>query len=402
MTHLMIALLMVTSGLPDRAGDEKGGDDMAELARGINRFAFDLYGRLSADKGEGNLFVSPYSLSTALAMTYAGARGETADQMAKTLRFPFESPRLHSACGALIKGLQSEGRSYQLFVANALWGQEGFRFRPDFLKLAASEYGARLDNVDFRGDAGGARKRINAWVAEQTNGKIKDLLKPPNPSPETALVLTNAVYFRAAWAGPFAEAMTKPEDFRAASDKVVRVPMMHQTGLLGYLDGGQFQALELPYEGGGLSMTILLPRQVGGLDELDRSLGEDRVAGWLSRLKPSRVAVALPKFRMTSAYELKAVLSAMGMPLAFSPEADFSGVSEDKKLALSDVVHEAYVGVDEKGTEAAAASAVIMGRSAPPSGPIVTFRADHPFVFLIRDRPTGTILFLGRVRDPGS
>jgi len=400
MTRLIIAILIVSSGSQDRPPVVKGGEDMAELARGINRFAFDLYGRLG--EGEGNLFVSPYSLSTALAMTYAGARGETAEQIDRMLRFPIESPRLHSANGALIRGLQSGEHSYQLSVANALWGQEGIRFRPDFLKLAEGEYGARLDSVDFRGDAAGARQQINAWVSEQTKGKIKELLKPPNPSPQTALVLTNAVYFRAAWAVPFSEAMTKPEDFRAAADSVVRVPMMHQTGLFGYLDGEQFQALELPYDGGDLSMMILLPKQADGLDGLERSMGGDKAAGRLSGLKPSRVAVALPKFRLSSAFELKPVLSAMGMPLAFSPKADFSGISEGEDLAVSDVVHEAYVSVDEKGTEAAAASAVIMGRSAPPTGPIVTFRADHPFVFLIRDRATGCILFIGRVRNPGS
>src|SRR5262249_8635257 len=288
------------------------------------------------------------------------------------------------------------------FVANALWGQRGVRFLPEFLRLAEDQYRAKVAEVDFRGDPGSARRTINAWVSERTRRKIEMLLEPPDPAPSTVLVLTNAVYFRSAWSSPFPEAKTRPEDFRVEAERTVRVPMMHQVGTFGHCDGDGFQALELSYEGGDLAMVVVLPKQVGGLGDLERSLTPQRLADWMSRLEPRRVDVALPRFKVSSAFRLKDTLSAMGMPLAFTSKADFSGMAGAGGLSLSDVIHRAYVDVNEKGTEAAAATAVIVGRSAAPGGPVVTFRADHPFLFIVRDQRTGCILFLGRVKDPGA
>ena len=393
-----VILLILGMGTMSRADEE--GDRMAEVVRGNNQFAFDLYARLRDQPG--NIFLSPYSISTALAMTYAGARGETAEQMAGTLHFTASPERLHGAFRALVGQINGRGedRPYTLAVANALWGQEGDPFRPEFLRLLAEDYGAGLRRVDFRSGEQ-ARRVINEWAEGQTGGKIKDLLQPPHPTPDTSLVLTNAIYFKGDWAGPFPKGATKDEIFTVTEDKRIPVPMMRRVGRLGYLDGGGFQALALPYAGDALSMVVLLPKETGGLAEFERSLTAEALSDWLAKLRPHRVDVALPKFKVEAGFELQKALSAMGMPVAFSGDADFSGINGRRDLFISAVIHKAFVDVNEEGTEAAAATAVLMPRSAAARPePLMTFRADHPFVFLIRDKPTGSILFLGRVTNP--
>jgi serpin B len=367
-------------------------------------FAFEIYGRLKTR--EGNLFVSPYSLSTALAMTYAGARGETAREMAQTLHFTLKPDALDPGFQALIAVIQGGGKSrpYQLSTANALWGRHGEPYLKDYLRRLDSHYGAGLREVDFASDPSRAAETINQWVESQTRGKIKDLIAPSLLSPRTALVLTNAVYFKGDWLHAFSERMTNASDvFLAPGGRKVTVPMMRLTEQFRYLDDDAFQMLEMPYAGEDLSMVLLLPKKADGLAELEASLTPSNLSDWLGKLYRSEVAVELPRFKLADRLDLKETLSAMGMPLAFDEaKADFSGINGQHDLYLSAVIQKAFIDVNEKGTEAAASTAVVIAkREAPVAGtPIPSFRADHPFVFLIRDKQTGCILFLGRLVDP--
>jgi serpin B len=377
----------------------QGSTDRDAVVRGNTGFGFDLYGRLASK--DGNLFFSPYSISTALAMTYAGARSETAEQMARTLHFDLDAQRLHPAFAQLIQAVNGpdKDRPFQLYVANALWGQRGFDFQKAFLDLVRQDYGAGLREVDFKRATEEARQTINRWVEDQTNHKIRDLIGTGVLDADTRLVLTNAIYFKAAWASPFLERATKDEDFLVAADKKVRVPMMHQSESFPYYEGANFQMLELPYQGNQQSMVIVLPRPGTPLADVEKLLNEKNLNSWLSSLKGQHVQVALPRFKVTQEFELNRTLADMGMPLAFTDRADFSGMDGRQDLLISNVIHKAFVEVNEKGTEAAAATAVVMKRTSAVTR-IIPFRADHPFVFAIRDRGTGSILFLGRVVNP--
>jgi serpin B len=373
--------------------------DVAAVVKGNDQFAFDLYARLR-DK-PGNLFFSPQSISTALAMTYAGARSETADEMARTLHFTLPNERLHPAFHALIEELNGAGkkRGYQLSVANALWGQKGYHFRKDFLELTRKNYGAGLREVDFAGNTEAARQTINAWVEKETNNKIKDLLQSGVLDSLTRLVLTNAIYFKGDWDRQFHKDATRKEPFHVSSDDKVITPMMHDTGKFQYFEGESLQVLGLAYKGKELSMVVLLPKKRDGLPELEKTLTAGKIAELLPKLREQEVMVSLPKFKTTCEFGLKDTLAVMGMPAAFSQtKADFSGMDGSRELYITAVVHKAYVDVNEEGTEAAAATGVVVGLRAAPAHPV--FRADHPFVFAIRDNRSGSILFLGRVKNP--
>jgi serpin B len=381
--------------------DPKVPADVRTLVQGNNTFALDLYGQLAPQ--EGNLFFSPYSIANALAMTYAGARGETATQMATTLHFTLDPERLHPAFGSLRAEIQGAGpkRKYQLQTANRLWGQQGYGFSPEFLKATENCYGAGLKEVDFiDGQAREeARKTINAWVEQQTSDKIKELIRPGLLTADTRLVLTNAIYFKAAWMYPFSPKQTQDGDFTLADGKKVQTKLMRGHNRTNYFKGDTFEALELPYEEHDLSMIVLLPNKPDGLPAFEKTLTAANLTRWLGKLSDHLVDVALPKFKLTSEFMLKDVLSKMGMPIAFTPrEADFSGMATRAKLFISHVVHKAFVDVNEAGTEAAASTAVLMEKESVPQP--ATFHADHPFVYLIRDQRTGSILFLGRVTDP--
>jgi serpin B len=373
--------------------------EVKALVAGNDAFAFDLYARLRDQPG--NLFMSPTSISTALAMTHAGARGETAAQMAKTLHFTLDRDRLDRAFATLLSDFNAgkRRRHYQLSVANALWAQKGFDFLPAFLKTTRDEYRAGLEDVDFINNTEAARHTINTWVAKATQDKIRDLLKPGILDSTTRLVLTNAVYFKGSWAEQFQKQRTRDEPFHVTADRQVQVPMMNQTSHFKYLKAPTLQALAMPYAGDDLSMVILLPAKVDGLAALEKDLTADHLTGWLATMRSANVQVVLPRFRITAEFKLNDTLSAMGMPLAFSARADFSGMDGKRDLFLSAVVHQAYVDVNEEGTEAAAATGVVVTLSAAPAAPPV-FRADHPFIFLIRDNRTGSILFLGRFMEP--
>lgn len=379
------------------------GPDALAVAEGNRRFALDLYAKLRTEQA-GNLFFSPSSLSTALAMTYGGARGETASQMAGSLHFTLPGDRLHAAFAALndVWNSPEEAAGYRLRVANRLWGQSGLEFRQEFLALTRERYGAELARVDFAGDTERARLMINRWVDEQTEGKILDLVPAGALDALARLVLTNAVYFKGDWARPFDRGATADTPFFLGAGAQVDVPLMSRQDDLRYWAGDGLKALEMPYGPGDLSMVVLLPDEVDGLPALEGKLSAENLARWLSALRRRKVVVHLPRFRMTSQFLLNAPLEALGIRAAFSrAEADFSGMAERGGLSLGAVLHKAFVDVNEEGTEAAAATAVVMRATlARMPEPPATFRADHPFLFLIRDNRTDSLLFLGRLVDP--
>ena len=382
-----------------RAPANVSAGDAAALRADNSVFAGRLLGVVG--RGGGTVVLSPFSISEALAMTLAGARGETARQMEHALDFQLPSARLHGAFNALDQALATVNRpGAVLSIANALYGQKGEPFRSAFLAILARDYGAGMRLVDFERATEQARATINAWVSERTRAKIPQLLSPGVLDQLTRLVLVNAVYLNAKWKSPFLKSATGPAPFHAP-EGTINVPTMRQDGTFGYLRGSGYQALELPYRGGRLAFDVILP-DPGAFGTI-----EGRVAGsgplqLLSGLQPQRVAVGLPKLQLRTSLELGDALKALGMPLAFSPgQADLSGIAgRPGDLYISDVVHQAYIRVDEAGTEAAAATGVIVSASSAQVPPPITFNVDRPFMFVIRDTQTGAILFLGAVSKP--
>ena len=372
------------------------------LARDGNGFAVDLYARLRGQQA-GNLFCSPQSIATALAMTSLGARGETAAEMARTLHLSVSQARLPEAYAAFLATLQApKDGTWELSVANRLWGQHGTDFLAPFLEAVRVGFGAELGRVDFAQAPDAARQEINRWVEAETRRKIQNLLAPGSVTPLTRLVLTNAIYFRADWAERFDPKATSDQPFALPGGSTRTVPLMFRKVRAGYagLPDARAKLLELPYRGDALSMVVLLPDAADGLGDLEAQLTAAGLEGWLAAATRREVLVYLPRFSVESRFGLAETLAAMGMPAAFSAQADFSGMNGRRDLSVSAVVHAARVEVDERGTEAAAATGVAVGVSAArPQEPPV-FRADHPFVFAIRDRRTGAVLFLGRLLDP--
>jgi len=387
---------------PDAASNEE-----ALLVEGNSAFAFQLYQALKGK--EGNLFYSPYSISMALAMTYAGARGQTAQQMADTLQFMLDQDSLHPAFNWLdaelakrgegAQGKDSEG--FRLNIVNAIWGQKDYAFLPAFLDVLAENYGAGLRILDFINETEKSRVTINDWVSDQTEGRITDLIPHGAIDALTRLVLTNAIYFNAAWEHPFDEDITADGPFYLLDGRQVSVPMMKQTEWFGYTEGKGYQAVELLYDGDELSMVILLP-EAGNFEAFEEGLQAQQVDTIINDLQSTGVTLTMPKFEFDSEFSLKDTLEDMGMRDAFSPgDADFSGMTGNRDLFISAVIHKAFVSVDEAGTEAAAATAVVIKMSAAPGLP-VEVTIDHPFIFLIRDIETDAILFVGRVLNPSA
>jgi serpin B len=381
--------------------------DLADAANGNNAFAFDLFRFLREEKKDSNLFYSPYSISLALAMTYAGARGQTEQQMAQTLHF-LPQGRLHPALNRLDLELAQrgkdakgkDGKGFRLNIANALWGQKGYQFLPEFLDLLAENYGSGLRLLDFKANPESSRVTINNWVSDRTEGRIKDLIPKGVIDKMTRLVLTNAIYFNAAWGTPFEKSQTQDGAFHLQNGDQMTMPMMRQTTSLGYAESQNYQAVELPYDGRELSMVILLPK-AGQFEAFESALDAGQVNAILKNLKQRQVALSMPRFKIESEFSLAETLAAMGMPVAFSSQADFSGMDGTRKLSISDVVHKAFVSVDESGTEAAAATAVVMRETSVMPEQPVEVTVDRPFIFVIRDIQTGAILFVGRVVNPG-
>jgi serpin B len=398
LTVTTVTVCIVFSTTPCGAAEPASPTDA--VVQGNNAFALDLYAKLRTES-KGNVFLSPYSISTALAMTYAGAKGKTAAEMAEVLHFTVPQEQLHPAfttLGAELHGdVKKEG--FELRIANRLWGQTGYQFLPAFLQVTRDDYGAELGQLDFAANADVARHTINTWVEEKTERKIKDLIPPGMLNGTTRLVLTNAIYFNGDWQQKFQPQATHDAPFQLTPEEKVTVPMMRQEKIFAYGVVGDVQILQLPYVGRRLAMYVLLPNAVDGLSDLEKRLSVETLKTWMSGLKVKMVDVSLPRFKMTSGFRLEKVLASMGMAQAFSGNADFSGMTGKRELFLSAVIHKAFVDVKERGTEAAAATAGGMAMAMAP-GQTATFRADHPFLFLIRDNRTGSILFLGRMVNP--
>ena len=398
---------MVQSDVARVTVPEVEESELDEQVAGNNAFAFDLYRVMRGDKE--NMFYSPHSITLALAMAYAGARSETEAQMAQALHYRLDQERLHPALNALDlelsrrgeaeEGAEEEGERFQLNIANAVWGHADYGFRSDYLDVLARNYGAGLRVVNFEGAPEEARQTINQWVSEETEGKIEDLLPQGAVDTLTRLILTNAIYFNASWMHPFEEKNTSEGDFYTLDGGSVTAPMMKQTERFGYAEGEGYQAVELPYVGGEMSMVILLPA-TERFDQFESALDAEQVRAITEQLQRQNVSLTVPTFEFESKFGLAGTLAGMGMSDAFSPEeADFSGIDDTENLYITDVVHKAFVSVDEAGTEAAAATGVVMGVTSAPAEP-VEVTVDHPFIFLIRDNETGTILFVGRVLNP--
>lgn len=392
-----IAILGIIVLLQNIAVVGEESPKLMELADANSAFAVDLYAQLK--KNEGNLIFSPYSISTALAMTYAGAGGNTEKQMADVLHFTLEQKQFHKLFSSLqnhLNKIKQKG-NIQLAVTNSLWLQKGYTFKKEYLTLTKRNYGSVLNSVNFK-KSETARKLINTWVEECTKNKIKELIKPGLIGALTRLVLANAVYFKGNWAQQFKKTLTSDQPFYITSSDSVIVPMMYQKEEFKYRADSNCQILEMPYEGNELSMIILLPRNTGGLSDFESSLDINTVGKWLVGLRKQKVRVYIPKFTMTSEFRLGKILALMGMPDAFSDKADFSGITAKKDLNIYEVVHKAFVKVNEEGTEAAAATAVMMNEG--ESAPVPEFYANHPFIFLIRDNHSNSILFIGRIVNP--
>jgi serpin B len=383
------------------AEPDEGETASSPLAESMNAFAIDLYREIG--QKPGNVFFSPGSIAVALSMTAAGAEGETQEEILKALHTDADDTALNEAYHSLLEDWKKAGAEggFQLHVANRLWGQEGYRFMPVFLALTRRQYGAEFGRVDFQNQAEAAREEINNWVENQTAEKIKDLLPEGSINAVTRLVLVNAVYFKAAWQWPFEKEATHKADFYVSAKEKVKTSFMRQKAFFGYAENDTVQVLEMPYLESGFSMVVVLPRKLEGLADVEESLPEEILEKMLPEITYCEVQVAMPKFKLeTSSGELNPLLEKLGIRKAFSAEADFSGISDQERLFLSAVYHKAYVDVNEEGTEAAAATGMaVAGAAAPTKAPPV-FRADHPFIFFIRDVNSGAILFLGRLQRP--
>lgn len=383
--------------LDDSQATEEG---VEKLVKGNNKFALDLYENLASDSDK-NVFFSPWSISAALSMTYEGARGETADQMASILHLPGNDTVRRSSF-ARIHNLLNVNREYKLKEANALWTHKDYEFLESYLNVNKDYYGAKVENLDFVNNKGEAVDTINQWVKEKTEGKIEKLIKESMVNSMTRMVLTNAIYFKGAWQIQFDEEKTTQEEFKVSSDKKVKVQMMQLTGEkaeFNFTENKNLKALELPYKGKDLSMILFLPKKDFGLSDLEEEFSVQKLSQIESEMNKEEVDVYLPRFEFKTKYPLKEKLQRMGMKLPFNPKkADFSGMDGTNKLFIQFVRHKAYVKVNEEGTEAAAATGVVVG--ATSAGPMTVFRADHPFLFMIKDRRTGSILFMGRMSNP--
>jgi len=406
---LIVLASAIISAMPQTPRPLTISPEVKSTVDGNTAFALDLYQKLKEQPG--NLFFSPYSISTSLAMTYAGARGQTENEMAKVLHFNPAQTNIHVAFGALTERMDKVQRwnRITLVTPNSLWSQRDYPFTAAFLDLIHSDYKADTRLVDFKTAPETARDEINSWVEKKTNGKIKDVVAPGQFTDYTRLVLCNAIYFKGKWQTQFKPNDTKPAPFHVTTNETVTVPMMYQHSefKMALSDDYAVELLELPYSGKDLSMIILLPEVEFGLPDveqpgllgLEQKLTAENLHAWLAKLdqdNPHKTWVALPRFTTTQSFELADELKSLGMPSAFNDTANFFGMDGTTNLFISDVIHKAFVEVNEAGTEAAATTWVHVATKSM-SG---RFIVDHPFIFLIRENGSGTILFLGRIVDP--
>ncbi len=375
------------------------------VAGANNAFCVDLYRELASEPG--NVVVSPFSIHTAMAMSYAGAQGETAREMAGVLHFSKVRGNVHAVYRALLNGtMERSAKGCEIVVANSLFGQSGYPFLKPFKDLLRDNYDSSLNEIDLTGWPGGfdpvkaaaARKQINGWVADKTREKIIEILPPTLPNSDTRLILVNAVWFKGKWATQFQKAATTDAPFYLDGGNPVMVPMMNVTATLGYAEISGVQVLRMPYVSDHFSMILCLPKKRGGLPAIEKQLSPSRIGQWSRNCKDQEVAVFLPRFRLASAFDLESPLDKLGMKQAFTLDADFSGMTPRKRLYIAAAIHKARLDVDEEGTETAASTAVAFDEIGVTKRPV--FNANHPFLFLIRDNQTGLVLFIGRVGDP--
>ncbi len=415
---ILFVLVLFISGCAQNVPNLDDSGITPEIASSVveanNLFAMDLYSKYSEQK-DGNIFFSPYSISTALAMTYEGARGETADEIRNVFHYP-DKETLRVGNAGVYNEINAPNQEYRLSVANALWAEQTYPFLSEYLQIVSDYYGGGVKNMNFKGNPDGSRIEINKWVEDKTNGKIKDLIPAGVITDMTRLVLTNAIYFKGNWLWEFDKSKTRELDFRINSANIVKTEMMYMDpdkARFSYANLEKLQILELPYKGDKISMLILLPKQGKEYDfetgeEIiydysleDVNLSYEDLENYKSKMAEEKLdAIYLPKFEFDTKYFMSKDLKEMGMSTAFSLDADFSGIDGNGDLFITDVIHQAFVKVDEEGTEAVAATAVVMGETASRQVFTKTFRADHPFIFIIQQKDTGNILFMGRVVNP--
>ena len=387
MKKLIILLLIVGCGFA------------RDVIEANNRFAINLYSQYKSE--EGNIFFSPFSISTAMAMVYEGAEGKTAKEIKSVFGFPKYDNSRRNQYSNLLSEINNKDKEYALKTANALWAEQDFHFLDEYLTTVEKYYGGKTTNLDFRNEPDSSRLIINNWVEDKTNNKIKDLLPEGSIDAQTRLVLTNAIYFKAKWLIQFDADKTSDEYFRVNPDKSIKVAMMQPTSqksTFNYTQNKDLQILEMPYAGEDLSMLILLPLD-DDIETLEYSFTIEKLTEWKKSLRRRKVNIYIPKFKFETKYFMKNTLSNLGMPTAFTNSADFSGMTGKKDLIIDQVIHQAFIEVNEEGTEAAAATGIgMMLTSMPPPTPI--FKADHPFIFIIQQKDTGNILFMGRVSNP--
>lgn len=391
-------LVRTTAEKPDM---ESTPAELKKFAEQNNDFGFELYHRLRTQPG--NVFFSPYSISSALAMVSTGARNETEAQMLKCLHLGANQQLNTTLHRDLMTSMLHQPKGYDIRIANALWGQNAHPFKPEFVTRLQRSFRAEGRTLDFAGEPEQSRTTINQWVEAQTNQRIKDLLPSGSITGLTRLVLTNAIYFKGTWQTPFNKSATRPADFFVKSDDKVKTEMMARTASMRYAENDLFQALELPYAGDRLSMVIMLPRKRNNLADAESQLSSGMVSQLVQKMTSPKVILSLPRIKTTYEKPLKSTLMSMGMTDAFSVgSADLSGIDGTRELFISEVYHKAFCEINEEGTEAAAATGVVVAKLAAPVNepPPVEFKADHPYLYLIRDRQTGSILFMGRVADP--
>ena len=393
----------------ERVSSEIPPSELHSLANGMNDFAVNLLQQINENPDE-NLIFSPYSISLALAMAYGGAGGKTAEEMAQVLNFNQPQEELHKQLNSLDQSLyvipehlkDKEG-SFQLNVANSLWGQSGYPFRQSYFDLLAQYYGAGLQVVDFVNNSDQARGKINDWVSDETEGKIKDLIPPEGINSLTRLVLANAIYFNAAWLNQFSKQETSPDDFYLNADNKQTAQMMQIKNNFDYKRDAEIQLVDIPYLNDRFSMVLLMPLEKD-LSTLISELDNNQINSWLQDLSSREVILRMPKFKFETSFSVNQALQELGIKTAFSPtEADFSGMyqTDGEPLYISEVIHKAFVDVDEEGTEAAAVTAIVMRAAvAQPDNEPLLLEFNHPFLFLIRDRQSGLILFIGKVTNP--
>ncbi len=401
-----VMLLFVIAACFNPACAKERKISIKPLVKGNTNFALNIYSQMAGMKKGENVFFSPYSISSILALTYGGAKGVTADEMAKALRFSQPQSDIHGAFKNLsdvFDEIQQKG-DVELTIANSLWPDKKFKIDSDYLSLAKNNYDVSISPLDYERETEASRKMINTWVEDKTKNKIQNLISQGGLDPSTQLVLVNAIYFKGNWKSPFNANRTRDSHFYKADTQKVPVKMMRQKESFQYYEDDTVQILELPYAGGQLAMVVVLPQRNQTLSSVEKSLSMDRLNTWLTQLRQQKVSVYFPRFKFTwGTFELNQSLKALGMRTAFEPKADFSGMTGTKNLYIGKVLHKAFVEVNEEGTEAAAATGVMMVKSAQPgSEKLYTFRADHPFIFFIRDKMTGSILFMGRVTEPVS